>query len=95
MHNTYQAEVINIELFYVDGSTQPKRSPETAIFTFRVLNVMEDTLLSGVYRHQRRNRQLLKWSLKAKSLDGSFGHGIFRWTNLDVKWSIDYLFILS
>ena len=24
-------------------------------------------------------------------LDGSFGHGIFRWTNLDVKWSIDSL----
>ena len=24
-------------------------------------------------------------------LDGSFGHGIFRWTNLDVKWSIDCL----
>ena len=24
-------------------------------------------------------------------LDGSFGHGNFRWTNLDVKWSIDAL----
>ena len=24
-------------------------------------------------------------------LDGSFGHGIFRWTNLDVKCSIDSL----
>ena len=24
-------------------------------------------------------------------LDGSFGHGIFRWTNLDIKWSIDSL----
>ena len=24
-------------------------------------------------------------------LDGSFGYGIFRWTNLDVKWSIDSL----
>ena len=24
-------------------------------------------------------------------LDGSFGHGIFRWTNLDVKWNIDTL----
>ena len=24
-------------------------------------------------------------------LDGSFGHGIFRLTNLDVKWSIESL----
>ena len=71
-------------------------------------------MLSGVYRHQRRDRRLLKWSFKAKRslkrytselgpakflvllqvkycLDGSFGHGIFRWTNLDVKWSIDSL----
>ena len=24
-------------------------------------------------------------------LDGSFGHGIFRWANLDVKWSIESL----
>ena len=24
-------------------------------------------------------------------LDGSIGHDIFRWTNLDVKWSIDSL----
>ena len=29
---------------------------------------------------------LVKWCL-----DGSFGHGIFRWTNLDVNWSIDSL----
>ena len=73
-------------------------------------------MLSGVYRHQSRDRQLLKWSFKAKvkrslkrytselgpenflvlfvseyCLDGSFGDGIFRWTNLDVKWSIDSL----
>ena len=77
---------------------------------------MEDSVLSGVYRRQRRDRQLLKWSFKAKvkgslkrytseigcakflvlslvkyCLDGNFGHGIFRWTNLDVKWSIDSL----
>ena len=32
----------------------------------RVLNVMEDTMLSGVYRRQRRDRRLLKWSFKAK-----------------------------
>ena len=69
-------------------------------------------MLSGVYRRQRRDRRLLKWSFNAKvkrslkrytselgpenflvllfviyCLDGSFGHGIFRWTNLDVKWS--------
>ena len=25
------------------------------------------------------------------SLDDNFGHGIFRWTNLDVKWSTDTL----
>ena len=73
-------------------------------------------MLSGVYRCQRRDRRLLKWSFKAKvkrslkyytselgpakflvlllvkfCLDGSFRHGIFRWTNLDVKWSIDSL----
>ena len=24
-------------------------------------------------------------------LDGSFGHSMIRWTNLDVKWSIDSL----
>ena len=72
-------------------------------------------MLSGVYRHQRRVRQL-QWSFKAKvkhslkrytselgptkflellfvkyCLYGSFGHGIFRLTNLDVKWSIDSL----
>ena len=77
---------------------------------------MEDTILLGVYRHQRRDRRLLKWIFKAKvkrslkrytselgpknflvllfvkyCLDGSVGHGIVRWTNLDVKWSIDYL----
>ena len=71
-------------------------------------------MLSGVYRCQRPDRRLLKWSFKAKvnrslkrytsvhgpenflvllfvkyCLDGSFGHGIFRWTNLDVKCSID------
>ena len=70
----------------------------------------------SVYRRQRRDRRLLKWSFKAKvkhslkrytlelgpakflvllevkyCLDGSFGHCIFRWTNLDVKWSIDSL----
>ena len=41
-----------IELFYVDGRAPPKRSPETAIFTSgeRVINIMEDTMLSGVYR---------------------------------------------
>ena len=32
----------------------------------RVLNVMEDTMLSGVYHGQRRDRRLLKWSFKAK-----------------------------
>ena len=32
----------------------------------RVLNVMEDTMLSGVHLRQRRNRRLLKWSFKAK-----------------------------
>ena len=73
-------------------------------------------MLSGVYRRQRRDRRLLKWSFKANvkrslqrytselgpenflelllvkyCLDGSFGHGIFRWTNLDVQWSIDSL----
>ena len=32
----------------------------------RVLNVMEDTMLSGMYRRQRRNRRLLKWRFKAK-----------------------------
>ena len=73
-------------------------------------------MLSGVYRSQRRDRRLLKWSFKAKverslkrytselgpakilvlllvkyCLDGSFGHGIIRWTNLDVKWSIHSL----
>ena len=75
---------------------------------------MEDTMLSGVSRRQRRDRRLLMWSFKAKvmrflkrytselgpakflvlllvkyCLDGSFRHGIFRWTNLDIKWSID------
>ena len=73
-------------------------------------------MLSGVYRYQRCDRRLLKWSFKAKvkcslkryiselrpenflvllfvkyCLDVSFGHGIFRWTNLDVKWSVDSL----
>ena len=77
---------------------------------------MAYTMLSGVYRHQRCDQRLLKWSFKAKvkrslkrytselgpakflvlllvkyCLNGSFGHGIFRWTNLDVKWSIDSL----
>ena len=32
----------------------------------RVLNVMEDTMLSGVYRRQKCDRRLLKWSFKAK-----------------------------
>ena len=32
----------------------------------RVLNVMEDTMLSGVYRRRKRDRRLLKWSFKAK-----------------------------
>ena len=32
----------------------------------RVLNVMEDTMLSGVFCHQKRDRRLLKWSFKAK-----------------------------
>ena len=32
----------------------------------RVLNVMDDTMLSGVYRRQKRDRRLLKWSFKAK-----------------------------
>ena len=27
---------------------------------------MEDTMLSGVYRRQKRDRRLLKWSFKAK-----------------------------
>ena len=70
-------------------------------------------MLLGVYRRQRRDRRLLKWSFKAKvkrslkrftlelgpenflvllfekyCLDGSIAHGIFRWTNLDVKRSI-------
>ena len=73
-------------------------------------------MLSGVYRRQRRNRRLLKWSFIANVkrslkrytselgpakflvlllvkyyLGGSFGHSMFRWTNLDVKWSIDSL----
>ena len=69
-------------------------------------------MLSRVYRRQRRDRRLQKWSFKAKvkrytselgpakflvlllvkyCLDGSFGHGMFRWRNLDVKWSIDSL----
>ena len=73
-------------------------------------------MLSGVYRRQKCDRRLLKWSFKAKvkrslkryiselgpakflvlllvkyCLNGSFGHGNFRWTNLDVKWSIDAL----
>ena len=73
-------------------------------------------MLSGVYHRQRRDRRLLKWSLKAKvkrslkcytselgpenflvlllvkyCLNGSIGHCIIRWTNLDVKWSIDSL----
>ena len=32
----------------------------------RVINEMEDTLFSGVYRRQERDRRLLKWSFKAK-----------------------------
>ena len=28
--------------------------------------VMEDTMLSGVYRRQKHDRRLLKWSFKAK-----------------------------
>ena len=32
----------------------------------RVLSVMEDTMLSGVYRRQKRDRRLLKWSFKAR-----------------------------
>ena len=32
----------------------------------RVLNEKEDTMLSGVYPRQKRDRRLLKWSFKAK-----------------------------
>ena len=42
-------------------------SPEAAIFTSRMIrNVMEDTMLSGVYSLQKQDRRLLKWSFKAK-----------------------------
>ena len=61
--NTYRTEVIN-------RTIQRRRecaTPETAIsYPERVLNVMEDTMLSGVYRRQKSDRRLLKWSFKAK-----------------------------
>ena len=42
-------------------------SVETAIFiSGNESKEMEDTVLSGVYRRQRRDRRLLKWSFKAK-----------------------------
>ena len=37
---------------------------------------MEDTMVSGVYRRQRRDQQLLKWSFKAK-----VNHSLKRYTS--------------
>ena len=65
--NTYRTEVINRTIQRRRGvrdlSVRLRRQfshPE------RVLNVMEDSMLSGVYRRQKRDRRLLKWSFKAK-----------------------------
>ena len=62
--NTYRTEVINRNIQRRhDLSILLRRQfslPE------RVLNVMEDTMLSGVYLRQKRDRRLLKWSFKAK-----------------------------
>ena len=65
--NTYRTEVINRTIIRRRGvrdlSVRLRRQfshPE------RVLNVMEDTMLSGVYLRQKRDRRLLKWSFKAK-----------------------------
>ena len=59
------------------------------------LKEMEDTMLSGVslkhYTSELGPAKFLVPLLEEYCLDGSFRHVIFRWTNLDVKWSIDSL----
>ena len=55
-----------IEIFDVDGvrDLSVRLRPQFSL-PERVLNVMEDTMLLGVYRHQKCDRRLLKWSFKA------------------------------
>ena len=85
--NTYRTEVIN-RTIYIDGSERPKHSPETAIFTSEKSSKCNGRhhAFGSVSSSETRSTTSVKYCL-----DGSFGHSIFRWTNLDVKWSIDSL----